>query len=198
MCILPYLLFDTYILTRPLDIIKLDYLLCSNTFFFTISALLFFALTSFTHTCQSYFSGFSAFVSSPQCQSLRWRHNGHDGVSNHQTDDCLLNRSFGRRSKKTSKLRVTGLCVGNSPETGEFPAEMASNAENVPFWWCHHAWDDDITLTKQASKNWVHILYYNLSSTTMVLPYILSRPIQLITTLLHITSCRCDQAKSMS
>ena len=31
----------------------------------------------------------------------------------------------------TSKLRVTGLCAGNSPATGEFPAQMASNAENV-------------------------------------------------------------------
>ena len=41
--------------------------------------------------------------------------------------------------KKTSKLRVTGLCAGNSPETGEFPAQMASNAENVSIWWCHHA-----------------------------------------------------------
>ena len=35
--------------------------------------------------------------------------------------------------KKPSKLRVTGLCVGNSPRTGEFPAQRASNAENVPF-----------------------------------------------------------------
>ena len=45
---------------------------------------------------------------------------------------------FGRRSKKTSKLRVTGLCVGNSPGTGEFPAQMASNAENVSISWRHH------------------------------------------------------------
>ena len=36
------------------------------------------------------------------------------------------------------KLRVTGLCVGNSPGTGEFPAQMASNAENVSIWWRHH------------------------------------------------------------
>ena len=70
--------------------------------------------------------------------SLRWRYNGLDSVSNHQPHDCLLNRSFGRRSKKTSKLRVTGLCVGNSPVTGEFPAQMASNAENVSIWWRHH------------------------------------------------------------
>ena len=52
-----------------------------------------------------------------------WRHNGRDSISNHQPHDCLLNRLFGRRSKKTSKLRVTGLCVGNSPGTGEFPAQ---------------------------------------------------------------------------
>ena len=45
-----------------------------------------------------------------------------NGVPNHQPRDCLLNRLFRRRSKKTSKLRVTGLCVGNSPLTGEFPA----------------------------------------------------------------------------
>ena len=32
---------------------------------------------------------------------------------------------------KTSKLRVTGLCEGNSLVTGEFPAQMASNAENI-------------------------------------------------------------------
>ena len=72
--------------------------------------------------------------------SLHWRHNGRDSVSHHQPHDCLLNRLFRRRSKKTSKLRVTGLCVGNSTGTGEFPAQMASNAENVSIWWRHHAW----------------------------------------------------------
>ena len=70
--------------------------------------------------------------------SLRWRHNERDSVSNHQPHDCLLNRLFRRRSKKTSKLRVTGLCVGNSPGTGEFLAQMASYAENVSIWWRHH------------------------------------------------------------
>ena len=69
---------------------------------------------------------------------MQWRHNGRDVVSNHQPDDCLLSRLFKRRSKKTSKLRVTGLCVGNSPVTGEFPAQRASNAENVSIWWRHH------------------------------------------------------------
>ena len=71
-------------------------------------------------------------------QWLQWRHNEHDGVSNHQPHDCLLNHLFGRRSKKTPKLRVTGLCEGNSPVTGEFPAQRASNAKNVSIWWRHH------------------------------------------------------------
>ena len=71
-------------------------------------------------------------------KSLQWRHNEHDGVSNHQRPDCLLNRLFRRRLKKISKLRVTGLCVGNSPVTGEFPTQRASNTENVSIWWRHH------------------------------------------------------------
>ena len=65
--------------------------------------------------------------------TLQWRHNGRDSVSNPQSHDCLLNRLFKHRSKKTSKLRVTGLCAGNSLEAGEFPAQLASNAENVSF-----------------------------------------------------------------
>ena len=62
---------------------------------------------------------------------LQWRHNRRDGVSHHQPHDCLLNRLFRRRSKKISKLRVAGLSTGKSPVTGEFPAQRASNVENV-------------------------------------------------------------------
>ena len=69
---------------------------------------------------------------------LQWRHNGRDGVSNHQPHDSLLNGLSKHRSKKTSKLRVTGLCGWNSPVTGEFPAQRASNAENDSIWWRHH------------------------------------------------------------
>ena len=66
--------------------------------------------------------------------SLQWRHNERGGVSNHRHLDCLLNHSFRRRSKKSPKLRVTG----NSPVTGEFPAQRISNAGNVSIWWRHH------------------------------------------------------------
>ena len=69
---------------------------------------------------------------------LQWRCNGCDSVSNHQPREYLLSRLIRRRSKKTSKLRVTGLCAGNSPVSGELPAQRASNAENVSIWWRHH------------------------------------------------------------
>ena len=95
--------------------------------------------------------------------ALRWRHNHPDGVSNHQPHDCLLNRLVRRRSKKTSKLRVTGLCTGSSPVTGEFPAQMASKAEMFPF--------DDVTVgiwiklckptvkSQQSANSGVHIVW---------------------------------------
>ena len=70
--------------------------------------------------------------------TLRWRHNERDGVSNHQPHGCLLNRLVRHRWRKTSKLRVTGLCEGDSPVRGEFPAQRASNTENVSIWWRHH------------------------------------------------------------
>ena len=70
--------------------------------------------------------------------TLQWRHNEHDGASNHQPHDCLLSRLFRRRSNKTSKLRLTGICAGNSPVTGEFPAQRTSIAENISPRWRHH------------------------------------------------------------
>ena len=70
---------------------------------------------------------------------LQWRHNEGDTVSNHWRLDCLLNHMFRRRSKKTAKLCFTGLYEGNSPVTGEFPSQRASNAENVSIRWRHYA-----------------------------------------------------------
>ena len=61
---------------------------------------------------------------------------------------------FRRKSKKTSKLRLTGLCAGNSPGTGEFPAQMASNEENVSIWWRHHE-----ATPRQGQSDWASQLY---------------------------------------
>ena len=69
---------------------------------------------------------------------LQWRHNERGCVSNRQPHDCLLNRLFRYRSKQTSKLSVTDHFEGDSSVTGEFPAQMTSNAENVSIWWRHY------------------------------------------------------------
>ena len=73
-------------------------------------------------------------------RTLQWRYNERDGVSNHQPHDLyhqphdwLLKRLFGCRSKKTSKLRVTGLCEGNSPVTGDFPHTGPVTRKMFPF-----------------------------------------------------------------
>ena len=64
--------------------------------------------------------------------ALRWRRNGRGGISNHQAHDCLFNRFFRCRSKKTSKLRVTGLWAGihrvpvNSPHKWPVTRKMFS------------------------------------------------------------------------
>ena len=65
--------------------------------------------------------------------SLQWHHNGRDSVSNHQPHDCLLNRLFGRRSKRTWKLRVTGLCAGNSPGPVNSPHKGPVTRKMFPF-----------------------------------------------------------------
>ena len=65
--------------------------------------------------------------------TLQWRHNERDGVSNHRCLDCLLNRLLRRRSKKTSKLRVTGLCEGNPPVTCGFPHKGSMTRKMFPF-----------------------------------------------------------------
>ena len=64
---------------------------------------------------------------------LRWRHNDHDGGSNHQPHGCLLNRLFRRKSKRTSKLRVSGLCVGNSPGPVNSPHKGPVTRKMFPF-----------------------------------------------------------------
>ena len=77
-------------------------------------------------------------ITQPSTDTLQWSKNERDGVSNHQPHDCLLNHLFSRKSKKISKLRVTGLCAGNSLATGEFPAQRASSAVDVSLYWRHH------------------------------------------------------------
>ena len=98
--------------------------------------------------------------------SLRWGHYERDGVSNHQLHDCLLNRLFRRRSKKTPTLRVIGLCAGNSPVTSEFPAQRTSNADNVSIWWPHNVVRAP-SVRSQSSWQWF-LTQWRLSVTVML------------------------------
>ena len=92
------------------------------------------SVRKYTDTSRTFSSLVHINVSSCPLASLQWRYNGRDSVSNHQPRDSLLNRLYKPRSKKTTKPRFIGLGAGNSPLTGEFPAQMASNAEKkVPF-----------------------------------------------------------------
>ena len=86
-----------------------------------------------------------------------WRHNGRDDVSNHQPRDYLLNRSRRRRSKKTSKLRVTSLCGENSPMTGEFSHKWPVTRKMFPF--------DDVIMKKISWKKLIAFwLSFRISS----------------------------------
>ena len=95
-------------------------------------------LSKYSNVLLWYASGCYWLIYHVHNSGLQWRHNECDGISNHQPHDCLLKRLFMWRSNKTSKLHITGLCEGNSPVTGEFPAQRASNIENVSIWWRHH------------------------------------------------------------
>ena len=75
--------------------------------------------------------------------ALWWRRNGRDSVSNHQPHDCLLNRLFRRRWKKTSKLRVTGLFAGNSPGPLKSPHKGSVTQKMFPF--------DDVIMTSRVA-----------------------------------------------
>ena len=74
--------------------------------------------------------------------SVQWRYDGRDFVSNQQHRDCLLNRLLRRGSKKASKLRVTGLCQGNLPVTGESPQKWPVTPKMFPF--------DDVIVSKSS------------------------------------------------
>ena len=97
-------------------------------------------------------------------QTLEWRHNKSDYVSNHRRLDCLLNRLFRCKSKKTSKLRVTGLWEGNSPVTGEFPSQRASNTENVSIWLRHH---DSVWIHNKEQYCWAAYMHHGLPNTAI-------------------------------
>ena len=86
-----------------------------------------------------------------QLNALHWRHNERDSVSNNQPHDCLLNRLIRPRSKKTSRLRVTGLCAGNSP------VENVSILCCLPQWRPFCSGADELALFMVVVQVWISI-----------------------------------------
>ena len=96
--------------------------------------------------------------------TLWWRHIERDGVSNHRRLDCLLNRLFRRRSKKTSKLRITGLWEGNPRWLVDFPHKRPVTRK------CFH-----LMTTSCKRYAWPH---YNAKYISFLTGYILGLPIR--------------------
>ena len=88
-----------------------------------------------------------------------WR----DGVSYHQPQQCLLNRLFRCISKKTSKLRVTGLCGGIHRWPVNSPHKWPVTRKMFPF-------DDVIMMCRRNNPNsrtWLdHTDSFNIISIT--------------------------------
>ena len=57
-------------------------------------------------------NGCTAEVNDKETYALHWRHNEHDGVSNHRRFDYFA-QPFAQVHIKSSKLRVIGLCDGS-------------------------------------------------------------------------------------
>ena len=98
--------------------------------------------------------------------SLQWRHKRRDDVS---PPSRLFTQPFiqAQNNENTKAIRVTGLCAGNSPVNGEFPAQMASNAENISIWWRHYVATHHIPT--EYPKNCIHVLPFVMSCCGRVL-----------------------------
>ena len=91
-------------------------------------------------------------------------------LSNHQPRNCSITGLFRHKSKKTSKLCVTGLCTGNKPVTGEFPAQRVSNSETFPF--------DDVIIHKKGIG--INIKAYRFFSTMLLYTHIWGKSVYMV------------------
>ena len=109
---------------------------------------------------------------------LQWRHNEGDGVSNHRGIECLLIRLCRRRSrsKKTPKLRLTGLFEGNPPVTGGFPHKGPVKPKMFSFdgvimifgnWYCHAICVHKRTWFWRTLIVYYHIIWWNCTFTSL-------------------------------
>ena len=71
--------------------------------------------------------------------TLLWRHNRRDGISNQQPHDCLLKCLFRPRSKKTPNSSASLACVrGIHRWSVNSPCKRSVTRQNVSIWWRHH------------------------------------------------------------
>ena len=77
--------------------------------------------------------------------TLRWRHNGCDGLSNHQPHDCLHNRLFRRRSKKTASSASLAFVRGIHRGPVNSPHKWPVTRKMFPF--------DDVIMDAKPQEN---------------------------------------------
>ena len=65
--------------------------------------------------------------------TLQWCQNERQGVSCHRRLDWLIKPLFRRRSKKISKLRITGLCEENPPGNSDSSRKGPVTQKMFPF-----------------------------------------------------------------
>ena len=68
--------------------------------------------------------------------------------------------------------QITSLCAKNSPGTGEFPAQMASNAENVSIWWRHHVFQNSVSalrINEVFMGGYTLIIYGNMRTCILII-----------------------------
>ena len=88
-------------------------------------------------------------------KSLRCRHNGGDSVSKHKR--IIVYSTVYSDADQRKHQSYASLAFGGE-FTGEFPAQMASNAEKVSIWWHHHLdWgcksEDDVSMETDLQHN---------------------------------------------
>ena len=72
------------------------------------------------------------------CEALQWRYNEPNGVSNHQSHDCLLNRYSGADQRKYQSLASLAFVRGIHRWWWIPVIKRASNAKNASIWWRLH------------------------------------------------------------
>ena len=123
--------------------------------------------------------------------TLQSHHNKRDCVSNHRRLDRLLSRLFRRRSKKTSKFRVTGLCEENPPVTCGFPHKGPVPRKMFPF--------DDIIMTTYLVFQLQHEENRSIGPFLYKRDNHQTRPINLVNGMAHkcnLPCCQCTETCS--